>query len=139
MRTLDEYRRLKPVTTEAREPPLRAMMQEAVRIEAVTGDAAWDHYNSYVEAALKMAEHSRDSADARLRDPYLVNDEAVRTLKVTITRLEARIDTLREILLLPKLLKERGALARAQIAEMTQEAGGLTRDSNRGTSLDNRG
>lgn len=124
MRTLDEFRRERPLPQ--RERPensvaAQTIVREAVRMEAVTGDPDWDHYNAYLEAAVKMAERVRDEGVRKLRDPFLVNDEAIRALKASITRLDARIDTLKEVLALPKLIKERAALVKPQIAEMTQD------------------
>lgn len=112
---------------------LEVIAREALRAEAVTGDENWDHFLSYIEAAIKAAETQLQHEDAKLRSPYLVNDEAIRVLKAQITALTTRVATLREVIMLPKYLKEHGerarefleqhaALARAQIADLAKSS-----------------
>lgn len=118
MKTLDEFRALKPLVTRDRLPELRMMSQEAVRMEAVTNDPDWDHYLAYLEAALKATTRILDVELARLRDPRFVNSEQIQVCKSAIAALEARIGTLKEIQSLPKFLKERGTMARESIANL---------------------
>lgn len=122
MKTLDEHRRLHPSAPRARSPDLQMLAQEAVRIEALTRDPLWDHFLSYLEASLQKTERLMRDEALRLRDPHLVNDDAIRTCKANLTILETRAATVKEILLLPKFLKEHSALAKAQIADMAMGA-----------------
>jgi hypothetical protein len=125
MRTLDEFRKERPLQAAPRSANLGNMQMiahEAVRLEALTGDPDWDHFLAYFEAALKMATRMRDQEMTRLRDPGLVNPDDVAKLRANLLRLDARIDTLSEVLMLPQLLKKQGELARLQIAEMTRDA-----------------
>lgn len=122
MRSLDEYRNTRPQPQKTAGPELRMLAQEAVRLEALTGDEAWDHFLSYLESALKTAERMHAAEDAKLRNPFLVNDDAIRMAKAHVACLQVRIDTLKEILLLPKFLKDRAALAKAQIADLAKGA-----------------
>lgn len=123
-RTIDEYRERKPLP--AREGPqrtdLKMLAQETVRLAALTGDEHWDHFLSYLEAAVKIAKHLSDGEAAKLRDPMLVNAEEIAKCRARITQLDSRIVTLEEILLLPKFLRENAAAAREKIAEMEREA-----------------
>ncbi len=124
-RTLDEYRRERALTQRPSQAPqqqLHVSVRAAVRMEALTHDEDWDFFLAYIEAEVQRSEAELAQADATLRAPLLVNDEAIRVLKAHITRAEARIAALKEVLLLPAFIKKNGALARAQIAEMTRDA-----------------
>ena len=122
MRTIDEYRATQPKLVAKRSTPdLHMIAQEATRVEALTGDPTWDRYNAYFEAAIKKCEGMLVGLQTRLLDSALVNDEAIRDLKVKIACMQTRRDTLKEVLLFPKYLVERGALAKAQIEDL--EAG----------------
>jgi hypothetical protein len=117
--SLDEFKqRRRPVRDIASD--LRMIQQQAVRQDAVTGDANWDYFLAYLEHALQNAEGAREAEDRKLRNPQLVNDEQIRACKVSLAQIEARIGTLKEILMLPKFLKEHGDLAKKQIEELTQ-------------------
>lgn len=123
--TLDEWNKRKPAAiARATRVPQNpdVFVREAVRIEALTGDENWDFFLTYLEAAARAAEAQLIAEDAKLRSPYLVNDEAIRALKAQITRIEERIATLKDVMRLPKFLKERGDLARAQIADLAKGA-----------------
>jgi hypothetical protein len=123
MLTLDEYRDRRPLPK--REPNPRqaeAILREAARMDVLTGDPDWDYFLAYLEAAVKAAQRVLDSEVAKLRSPLLVDDLAIRALKASITRIEARIGAFNEVIELPKLIKERGALVKPQIAEMKQGA-----------------
>ena len=122
MRTLDEFRKDRPRIVASRSPDLRMIAQEAVRMEALTGDEAWDHYNAYLEAALKTATRQMDDAKSHLTDSRLVNGDAIVAVKLSIAALEARIATLKEVLTLPKFLKDQGSLARMQIDDFEKGA-----------------
>lgn len=129
IRSLDEFRSARPgqeaeraSRTEKTAQALEAISREAVRMQALTGDPAWDHFLTYLEAAYKAAIKHRDFEFAKLRDPMLVNDEEIARCRAKITILESRISTLDEIIGLPKFIKEHGELARVQIADMERGA-----------------
>jgi hypothetical protein len=121
MKTLSEFRDARPLPAK-RSPDLQVIAQEAVRLEALSGDPAWDHYNAYLQAALTAAEGRRDQELSKLRDPMMVNDEAIRVTKVRLAEIEMRVGTLKEILYLPKFIKQHGAAAALQIAEMGENS-----------------
>ena len=121
-RSLDEFRARPQLAPRARSMgTLQIVQQQAVRQSALTGDANWDPFLSYIEAAIAATERKRDAEDVKLRDPNLVNDEAMRGIKINLVRLEERIGALKEVLALPKFLKEQGESARRQIAEFSAE------------------
>ena len=123
MRTLDEFRKEFPKAVKQRQhPDLQMIAQEAVRAEALTGDDRWDRYNAYFEAAIGKCSAVLKTLEARLRDPNLVNDEAIRALRTQIACMQTRHDTLKEVLLFPMYLVGRGALAKAQIEDLEKGA-----------------
>lgn len=121
MPTIDEYRANHPRIVRERTPELRMIAHEAVRLEAVTGDEDWDHFLAYLEAALRATTRQREAAQTALLDPRMVNNDAIHACKLSIAALEARIGTLKEIITLPKFLKEQAGLARGQIAELERD------------------
>ncbi len=122
MRTIDEFRTARPAPARGNVAQIRVVAQEAVRLQALTGDPAWDHFLSFVEASIKKTEAWRNDKLTRLRDPRFVNPDEVAVCRAEILQMDARIDTLKEILLLPKFLKEQSELAQRQIAEMVRDA-----------------
>lgn len=120
--TRDEWKDRRPLRAVRTPPNLDVIVREAVRMDALTGDENWDFFLAYLEAALRAAEAQQKIEDSKLRSPLLVNDEAIRALKAQLTFIESRIHTLKEVLMLPKYLKEHGDAARAQIADMAKGA-----------------
>lgn len=125
--TLDEYRSRKPnkASAESLERTARALdgiTREAVRMEALTGNAEWDHFLSYMEAAHKAAIKHREYEFAKLRDPMQVDPQEIQRCKAKIAMVDSRIETLDELMKLPKFIREHGERARDLIAEMTRDA-----------------
>lgn len=124
-RSLDEHRRenpLKSARADAKAREIHAVAQEVVRLDALTGDPDWDYFLRYLQAASNAATRHRDIEFKKLRDPMLVNSEEIAKCKVKIAIADARIDTLNELLLLPKMLKENAEKARQVIAEMERDS-----------------
>jgi hypothetical protein len=101
---------------------LQALAQEAVRMEAVTGSAEWNHFLAYIEAAAKDARAKRDYEIQRLRDPMMVDAKEMATSKAKLAVLDGRINALDEVIGLPKFIQENARLAAATIDEMTKNA-----------------
>ena len=122
--SLDEYRRRLRGSPqgEARMNELRGMMQEAPRMEALTGHADWDWYLRYVEASIKMADRLIESKRGQAASLVLVDEPKAKAAAVMVTALEARRDTLLELIALPKWIIENGAKASEVIAKLEAEA-----------------
>ena len=124
--SIDEWRARKPranIERMARTAvALEGITREAVRMEALTGNPEWDHFLSYMEAAHKAALKHRDHEFAKLRDPMLVDPQEIQRCKTKIAMVDTRIDTLDELMKLPKFILDHGEKARELIAEMTQDA-----------------
>lgn len=123
MPTLDEYRRQRPIAPRQVDTQrLKGLVQDSVRMDALTNDENWDYFLRYLESAIKMTERMRDEEMQKLRDPELVNDDAVRACRAALSVMDARIAVLKEVITMPKLLKEHGALARAQLEDLAPGA-----------------
>lgn len=120
---VDEFRKLRPVKT-AKEPTpeLRGVAQEAVRLEALTHDENWDYFLRYIEAAVKAAKRHKQVMIDRLCDPMQTNPDESAKAKAMIAVTGSRIETLEEILLLPKFLKEQGQKAVDKIVDMERSS-----------------
>lgn len=119
---IDEFRSRTP-QSRPREtsPELRAIAQEAVRVSALTRDENWNYYNRFLEAAIKEAQRHLAHETQTLRAPF-TDEEGVRIARMKVVMIEARIEALTEVLMLPKFLLENSAKARAQIDGMERDA-----------------
>ena len=124
--SLDEFRqtRAQPSAERVRRTAeaLETISREAVRAQNMTGDANWDHFLTYLEAARRAAVKHRDFEFEKLRDPMMVNADEIAKCKAKINGVDARIDTLEEIMALPRTLIANGERAREMIAEMIKDA-----------------
>lgn len=123
MISLDEYRARQ--TASAGKPDrtheLRGIAQEAVRAEALTGSPEWDNFLRYLEAQIKEAEHEIQTKRAQAAMFVLTDEAKAKAAAVVVTMMQARAQTLREVLLLPKWLKEQGERAGKLIAAMAAD------------------
>lgn len=123
-RTRDEYNAIKPRAPRLVDTShLQAVIQQEVRVDALTGHPDWDYYNRFIEAEIRASEAFRTHEEQVLRNPMLVDDLVIRQTKIKIAGLDARIVALREVLMIPKFLREQGELARRQIDAMSRDAG----------------
>jgi len=118
MRSLDEYRKLKPSLQRVPKHDPRPIAQELVRLSAVTNDPSWDYYNRYIEAAISQSVSDREHLVLKMRNPMLVSTDEILSLKAQITSVDSRISTLEEVLMLPKILKENGEQAKKIISDI---------------------
>jgi hypothetical protein len=122
--TIDEYRGRQP--RPVAKPPdttfIRAIAQEVVRMEALTGSDTWDWFLRYLEANIKAATRDLEARKAMLADPLAQDDEKLRQQRAMIFVIQSRIETLTEVMLLPKMLMHNGERARGMIAEMEHDA-----------------
>lgn len=94
---------------------LRAIQQQAIRAEHLTGDPAWDQYLSYVQAQIDQAKKNRDGFMARLSSPNLVNADQVSLARVSIIRLDQMVAALEWAIALPSQIKKLGEVAKEQL------------------------
>ena len=124
MKSIDDFRaRLALVPTQQeRANELRALAQEPVRMEALTGSPEWEHFQTYIEAQIKAAEREGATKRAQAATLVLTDEAKAKAAAVVVAMLETRAQTLREVLLLPRWLKEQGTKAAKLIAGMAEEA-----------------
>ncbi len=97
---------------------LRGMAQEAPRMAALTGSADWDMFLRHVEANIKATERMIEQKRNLAASMVLVDEPKAKVAAVMVTALEARRDTLLELILLPKWIRENGEAAAKLVAEL---------------------
>ena len=118
--SLDEFRTRIRTSPEgqSRIAELKGMAQEAPRMAALTGSADWDLYLRYVEAHIKAAERmvelKRDQAAALV----LLDEDKAKAAAVLVAAYQSRLETLRQLILIPKWIRESGAEAAKAVAEL---------------------
>ena|SRR3990167_6762933 len=116
--SLDEFRtRIRPVSKE-RLPEFKAAVQESVRAAALTGHPAWDWFLRHAEANIKATERVIEAKRNQAAALVLLDEPKAKAAAVMVTALEARRDTLLELILLPKWIIENGDAASKLVAEL---------------------
>lgn len=119
---IDEWRdRVRATSRETSRTPSLAIIHEAVRMQALTGNEHFDWFSRYLEASIKAERRNRERLVEKMCQP-LLPDEALRECKIGILLSDSRIEAFTEILLLPKRLLESGTKARAEIEGMERDA-----------------
>lgn len=123
MISIDEYLARAPKLAPSAEKMnnLRAIAQEPVRMDAVTGDADWDHFLAYLEARIKAVESTAEVERTRLASPLLVDPQQIMLVKIAIVDLDAVARTLKEVIMLPKWIKAQGEKAWQVLSELEQK------------------
>ena len=114
MISLDEYREARAAQAgpdTGRTNALKGMQQEAVRATALTGSPEWDVFARYLEAQIGHAKALIATEERKLRDPMLVEQDAIMRCKIKLACLETAFQTLTDVLSLPKFIIEQGAKA----------------------------
>ena len=116
--SIDEFRtRPRPIPT-SRLPEMKAAVQESVRAAALTGHPAWDWYLRHLEAQIKAADRMIEQKRTQAASLVLIDESKAKVAAVQATVLEARRETLLEVLVLPKWIIENGEAAAKVVAEM---------------------
>ena len=121
---IDEYRHLAPVQPRGadRMPELRAISQDAVRMEALTGNESFDWFLRYLEAAIKAETRNGEQFVEKMRAPFTPDDK-MHELKTAVLLSDCRKATLLDLMMLPKFIVQQAEKARAQIRDrLTQLA-----------------
>ena len=119
--SIDEYRsrpRAAGAVPEERIAKLSAFVQEAVRATALTGDQNWDTYLRYVEAHIRAAERACEMNKGKAAALVLVDEAAAKSAAVLAATYATRAETLRELIHIPKWIRESGDEAKKKIAEL---------------------
>jgi hypothetical protein len=94
---------------------LRAIQQQAVHADQLTGDPSWDKYLSYVQAQIDQAKKNRADFMGRLASPQMVNADQISLVRNSIIRLDQMIATLEWAIALPNQIKRLGEVAKEHL------------------------
>lgn len=123
--TFDEFARSaakqRAETAAQRVTDLRGFERVALSAGAVTGSPEWDMFLSIVEALIRRAEGRQQIAERAALAPRLVNVERVMAHRAEAAHEAAVAETLRQVLALPKLLKENGEQAAQMLASLEEK------------------
>ena len=116
--SLDDFRtRARPAKAD-RLPELKVAVQEQVRAAALTGHPAWDWYLRHVEANIKATERMIEQKRNQAASLVLVDEPAAKAAAVVAATLAVKLETLSELILLPKWIIENGEAAKKLVAEL---------------------
>jgi hypothetical protein len=100
---------------------LRQVAQAVPAMESLTGDKHWDQFVSVLQARLEQTSNEL----AELQETAMLNEscngESLVWYKMRFRILRARIDTLHEVIALPKILLEEGEQAAALLKKHQDE------------------
>ena len=118
--SLDDFRSRVRETpqAQARIMELKGMAQDVPRMVALTGDTNWDYYLRHIEAQIKAAERMVAIEKEKLSSPAITLHEQMLLIKNRITIWQSRAETLREVIALPKYLRDQGERAAKLVAEL---------------------
>jgi hypothetical protein len=97
---------------------LAGLAQAALKADAVTGDASWDTYCSYIQRAIDVAKQQRAAQMAILTSPAMVNDEKITAARHSIFQMDERIRSLEWVVNMPAEIKRVGSVAKEKLAAM---------------------
>ncbi len=116
--SLDDFRSRQRPQAPSRAPDLKAAVQESVRAAALTGHPAWDWYLRYVEANIKATERMIELKRNQAAALILVDEPSAKAAAVIAASLAVKLETLNELILLPKWILENGEAAKKLVAEL---------------------
>ena len=88
------------------------LAQAVVKTEMLTGDAVWDTFLSYLQAAVEHTSSQRDAFAAVISDSKTVQVETIMAAKIGLAECKARIEAWNAVISLPKDLIEMGSAAK---------------------------
>ncbi len=101
---------------------LRQLAMAVPPMEALTGDARWDIFTKIAQAKIEDLQEELTQRRAILTDgPYKGTDEII-VQRIEISRLVGKVESLTEMQLVPKILKEQGTRAADLLREHGLEA-----------------
>jgi len=116
--SLDEFRQRARPASKDRLPEFKTAVQESVRAAALTGHPAWDWYLRHIEANIKATERMIEQKRNQAASLVLVDEAGAKAAAVIAATLAVKLETLRELILLPKWIMENGEAASKLVAEM---------------------
>ncbi len=102
-----------------------AMKQVAMGVppmEALTGDPNWDIFTKVAQARIDSLQEELTQRRADLTDGRWVNADEIIAQRIEISRVVGRVESLVEMQMVPKFLKEKGIEAAKLLREIGEEA-----------------
>ena len=116
--SIDEFRARQRPPVRDRLPEFKTAVQESVRAAALTGHPAWDFYLRHIEANIKATERMIEVKRNQAAALVLVDEPAAKAAAVVAATLAVKLETLTELILLPKWIIENGEAAAKLVAEL---------------------
>lgn len=126
---LDELAAKRPSAANDRKV-LAGLAQAALKADAVTSDASWDTYLSYIQRAIDVAKQERTANVARLASPQMVGEDKIAITRHAIFQMDERIRCLEWVITMPAEIKKVGFVAKEKLALLdAQDAEGEVPDA----------
>src|SRR3990167_7675052 len=100
----DALKKQQMLTQRARAVDMAVLHSASVRAEQMTGHPAWDKFLEQLQGRLEQAEHAAADFDLRMKEAVIESD--LRIAQINWQVCKSRVDTLREVMELPKLVLE---------------------------------
>ena len=91
-------------------------------MEALTGDPNWDVFTKVAQARIDSLQEELTQRRADLTDGRWVNADEIIAQRIEISRVVGRVESLVEMQMVPKFLKEKGIEAAKLLREIGEEA-----------------
>lgn len=91
-------------------------------MEALTGDPSWDIFTKVAQARIDSLQEELTQRRADLTDGRWVNADEIIAQRIEISRVVGRVESLVEMQMVPKFLKEKGIEAAKLLREIGEEA-----------------
>lgn len=126
---LDELAKKRPSAATDRKV-LSGLAQAALKADAVTSDASWDTYLSYIQRAIDVAKQERTARMAQLSSPQMVGEDKIAVTRHAIFQMDERIRCLEWVITMPAEIKKVGSVAKEKLALLdAQDADGEVPDA----------
>lgn len=102
----------------AHRPQIEMLAQAAIKTQHMTGDARWDWFLSFLQAAIETTAAQHVALAAVLSDPKTVAHEQIMVAKIALAECKGRIDAFNAALSLPKDLIEMGGQAKTLLERL---------------------
>ena len=116
MTTFDSWRRQtdasKPEQTPDDMRKIRLAIQAAVSADLLVNDKNWDPYLRYVQAACEQIAAGIEAREEQLRDPRMVDQNAIMQIKIALADLNGQRLALKWALTLPSAISKTGKIAK---------------------------
>jgi hypothetical protein len=100
---------------------LQQIEQASLSVQAMTGNADWDRFLSYLQRGVEISERQGKMLEAQLRDPSVIDHNEIIAIKVLLAATDARTLAWRTAINLPAQIIESGDNAAELIVEEESE------------------